>query len=369
MLTLDDVALFRCFPGLRGKIPWMRLGSWPTPIEPLVGLAGARVPVLVKREDLSSPRYGGNKVRTLEAMLGRAVAASAERVWATGAYGSNHATATVLHAGAAGLSAGVALFPQRASTAARDNLAAMLSCSPRIAPMRSVIELPFVMARLRRADPRAFVMAPGAASPEGALGALSAALELAEQVAEGVCPPPERIVLAVGSTCTTAGLLAGLFVAESLGIGFGRRTPAPAVHAVRVTPWPITSPLRIAHLAQRTSAYLAALSGAPEASLLRMRRALTVDERFFGGSYGRATASGYRVTCAFRQTGGPPLDVVYSAKSAAALLELARSGRGPVLFWATKSSAPLPRPSASDLARAPRSMRRWLGGHADSDAG
>src|SRR6185437_10616632 len=83
--------------------------------------------IWVKREDRSSPVYGGNKVRTLEAVLGRAQAARARTIWATGAYGSNHAVATVLHARAAAMDAGVIMFPQPASDPARANLDAMIA--------------------------------------------------------------------------------------------------------------------------------------------------------------------------------------------------------------------------------------------------
>lgn len=390
-LSLDDVALFRHLPALRGRIPWVRLGDWPTPVEPL-HLPGSRAPgaplVYVKREDRSSPRYGGNKIRTLEPVLGCALKQGATTVWATGAYGSNHALATVLHARHLGLEPGAALFPQPRSTPARANLAALLSAHPALMRLPTVAALPLAMSWLRR-QPGAFVMAPGAASPRGALGALSAALELAEQVAAGVCPAPARIVLAVGSTCTTAGLLAGLHLAARLGIAF--RTGVPAVTAVRVTPWPITSPTRIALLAWRTLRALARLvasasgvpprpggSGGPEypespaptlwyplvhpSSLVRLSASLTVDRRFLGGGYGRATAPGHRAMHVFEHAGGPPLDVVYSAKSGAALLDLlSRGTRGPLLFWATKSSAPLPRSGSDEIARAPRALRRWLG--------
>ena len=56
-------------------------------------------------------------------------------------------------------------------------------------------------------------MPPGGATPIGTFGALSAAFELAEQIEAGLAPRTARIVLAVGSTCTTAGLLAGIALA------------------------------------------------------------------------------------------------------------------------------------------------------------
>lgn len=362
MQALADVALFRHFPRLAERIGWVRLGDWPTPIEPLVGLSGVTVPVYVKREDRSSARYGGNKIRTLEAIMGRAVELGADRIWATGAYGSNHSTATVLHASRAGLRAGLALFPQPRSTPARQNLSAMLAVEPAIEPIGNPVALPLAMRSLRQRDPRAYVMAPGGAIPRGTFGALSAGLELAEQVAQGACPAPAHIVLAVGSTCTTAGLLVGLNLAHDLGVGFLARANIPHVHAIRVTPWPITSAPMILRLAYRAARYLGDLTGTRPISLRRLHATLTVNRHYLGGGYGRPTAVGLRAQQAFAQSGGPPLDFVYSAKSGAALLHLARSGaRGPILFWATKSSAPLARATREQVARAPIAWRRWLG--------
>ncbi len=352
---LEEVALFRALPVLSGSVPWVRLGHWPTPVEELRVGPG----VWVKREDRSSPVYGGNKVRTLEAVFGRAVAAGADRIWATGAYGSNHAVATLLHAPAAGLAGGVALFPQPRSTPAIENLLAALSTRPAIEVMSSPLVLPLVMRRLRRADPGNFVMAPGGATPEGTLGAMSAALELAEQVAAGVLPAPARIVLPVGSTCTTAGMLVGLCLARRLGIGF---TNPPRVTAVRVTPWPITSAPMILSLAARSARLIRGLAGdVADIGIRELRALLEVETHQFGGHYGRITARGWRAVHAFRRAGGPPLDIVYSAKAAAALLALIDRGvPGPLLFWATKSSAPLPEATDDDVARAPEPMRRWL---------
>lgn len=362
---LDDVALFRQLPELRDRVPWVRLGDWPTPVERLDGLgaAGGDGAIWIKREDRSSDVYGGNKVRTLEAMMGRAIAGGAERIWATGAYGSNHSVATLLHAPRVGLCAGMALFPQPRSEPALENLLSALSVSPAVYLMRSPLGLPLAMTRLRRRREPSLVMAPGGATAEGTFGAMSAGLELAEQVESGVCPAPARIVLAVGSTCTTAGLLVGLNLAASLGLGFGAgRAPVPEVHAVRVTPWPVTSRFMILRLARASARLLR--TRAPSAPVIddrQLARTLTVVARDFGGGYGKATARGVRAIDAFARAGGPPLDVVYSAKAGATLLDLARAGGpGPLLFWATKSSAPLPQATAGQIASAPATMRRWL---------
>jgi D-cysteine desulfhydrase len=330
-------------------VPWIALGDWPTPLD-AIEVDGRTL--WVKREGDSAASYGGNKVRTLEAWLGHARARGARRIWAIGAYGSNHAVATVVHARAAQLDAGAIVFPQPASEWALENAGALVAARVPIVRLRSVLEVPFAALAVAARDRGGIVMPPGGATPTGAFGALSAAFELAEQIAAGAAPPPRTIVLAVGSTCTTAGLLAGFAAAHAVGAW---RWPLPIVHAVRVTPWPVTSRASIVMLAARTLARLAALGGPQVAGELGAH--LAVDGRELGRGYGRMTAS---ARAALAAISGPRLDGVYSAKAAAALLRLHRRGVGPLVFWATKSSALAATPSRDALKAAPPALAKWL---------
>jgi 1-aminocyclopropane-1-carboxylate deaminase/D-cysteine desulfhydrase-like pyridoxal-dependent ACC family enzyme len=160
-------------------------------------------------------------------------------------------------------------------------------------------------------------------------------------------------VLAIGSTCTTAGLLAGLSLARAVGIW---RWAMPRVHAVRVTPWPVTSRLVVTQLARLTLARIASLGG-PDVPLAA--HALTVDRRELGRGYGRITPHAREAMDRFTD-GCPRLDGVYSGKAAAALLRLHARGDGPLLFWATKSQIELPGPTLAALRHAPRALVRWL---------
>ncbi|MBK9031123.1 MAG: pyridoxal-phosphate dependent enzyme [Myxococcales bacterium] len=350
--------MFDAIPALAARVPWVRLGQWPTPVERIAGPGE----IWVKREDRTAASYGGNKVRTLEAVLGRARAAGATRIWATGAYGSNHVVATLIHAPAAGLTGGALLFPQPPSAPALANARAIIAADPAFALISSVALLPLAMRRLRR-QPGAYVMPPGGATPEGALGALSAAFELASQARAGALPWPQVLVVPVGSGCTTAGLLAGLHLAHHLGLA----PPPPKVHAVRVTPWPVTSRWRLALLAARTVALVDDLRGrASGIGAVALRRSLVVDGRFLGAGYGHLTAAGEAAAARLATAGLPAVDGVYAAKAAAALLDLADRGHAPLLFWLTKSSTPLPQPTGDQLARAPAVLRRWLGASATS---
>jgi D-cysteine desulfhydrase len=339
------------------------LGAWPTPLD-VLQVAGR--PLWIKREGESSPRYGGNKVRTLEPWLGHARDRGASRIWATGAYGSNHAVATTIHARALGLSTGAIVFPQPTSAWARENAGALVSADVPLVRLRSVVELPFAAALVAARDRTAVVMPPGGATPRGALGALSATLELAEQIAAGFAPAPARIVVPIGSTCTTAGILAGLFVARAVGAW---RWALPVVHGVRVTPWPITSRVVVVRLAARTLAHVAALGGTDARVATRELVAhVAIDGRELGAGYGRTTRRGRDALTMLDEPRGPRLDGVYSAKAAAALLRLHRLGTGPLVFWATKSSVRLPPPSRGELDRAPRALAAWVAvGARDSD--
>jgi D-cysteine desulfhydrase len=224
----------------------------------------------------------------------------------------------------------------------------------------------FVTASEKRRGHRPFVMVPGGATPAGALGYVGAAFELALQIEQGALPRPGHVVVGVGSTCTSAGLLLGFCLASRLGRAFadaaGRPAP-PVVVAVRVTPWPVTSVTRIVGLAVRASRLLAELAGEPGLALTRRELSpyLHVDGSQLGRGYGFATEAGRAATEAFRAAGGPTLDGTYSEKAAAGFLEVARVARpGNVLFWATKSSAALPPVSGGREGGGPWLVRRFI---------
>ncbi len=355
-----DASVLAQWPRLRERLAPVTLGEFPTPVERLPALerelgAGA---LFVKRDDLSSAIYGGNKVRTLEVLFALASAASARQVVAVGAYGSNHAVATALHAPRAGLLPAALLFPQPHSAAALENLRVTAARSAWLRTVPHWSCLPFGM--WRALGPERFVMVPGGATPDGALGYVAAAFELGQQVERGELPAPARIVVGVGSTCTSAGLLLGLSLAARAGLFAGR---APRLRSVRVSPWPVTGRFRIVDLALRTARRLAELTGDSRLLIDRstLSAGLEIDGSELGPGYGRVSRTGLLAQGLFRQKSGLLLDTTYSAKSAAGFLALARTAPDePVLFWSTKSTSPLPLVTAAELMRAPRSVQRWI---------
>lgn len=357
--------IYNVFPRLETRLGCVSLGDFPTPVEPLSYLGPLKIDpstLWVKREDMSSPIYGGNKIRTLEWLFAQAINTGCDEICSTGSYGSNHAVATVLHAPRFGLRSSVMLHPQPYSETARENLEIILSKADEISAIPHWSFLPISVCR-KRSDDRAkkrrtFIMPPGGATPTGALGYVSAALELAQQVMSGEMPPPYRIVLPVGSTCTTAGLLLGTEIASRIGFK-GKFPKPPEIIAVRVTPWPVTARRRIALLSFRTSRYLHRLTGDPRALVPynKLLERLSVDASQLGEGYGCPTASGLE---SMKQFPNLFLDTTYSAKAAAALIQIARNTSGCTLLWATKSAFPLPVPDQRRIENAPLAMSRWL---------
>lgn len=359
-------ALLSWFPALAEQVRFFPLGEFPTPLERMTKLEEAigAGPLYVKREDLTAPGFGGNKVRTLEGLFAVALERGAKQIWTTGAYGSNHAVCMAAHAPRAGLRSGALLFPQPVTRTAQNNLRALVAFGCELRPVAHAVTLPAAMLALEIEDGRKraghYVMVPGGAVPKGAFGHVSAALELAEQIARDGLEPPAHLVLAIGSTCTTAGLLVGLALAARLGLGFSQ---PPLVHAVRVTPWPVTSAPNTLRLALATAKALERRLGRIAAlSYRELAKHLRIETRFFGGGYGVPVEGGAEAGRLFEAAGGPWVDEVYAEKSAAAFLALARERRdGPLLYWTTRATQPLPTPSADDLAHIPRPFRRFLG--------
>src|SRR5271165_3541870 len=87
-------------------------GRYPTPVGRLSPLSTDRSELWVKRDDLTNPEYGGNKVRKLERLLARALERGARRIVTVGAAGSHHVLATAIFGRRVGLEVEAVLVPQ-----------------------------------------------------------------------------------------------------------------------------------------------------------------------------------------------------------------------------------------------------------------
>jgi hypothetical protein len=78
------------------RFPRVPLGHWPTPLDdaPRLSAALGGVAVLLGRDDVNSLGLGGNKLRKLEYLLGRALTEGADTVITSGALQTNHGRQT-----------------------------------------------------------------------------------------------------------------------------------------------------------------------------------------------------------------------------------------------------------------------------------
>lgn len=335
--------LFRACPSLAGRVPWVRLGDWPTPVTSIDPPAGFDGELWVKRDDQSSSLYGGNKVRKLEYLLADARRSGAGRLITVGVVGSHHCLATAVHGRGQGLPTSLILFPQPMTEHARAIAGLNRAWAAETRMCSSFAAEPFVGAalrwRLRRESP--YVIPGGGSNALGALGYVGAAMELAEQVQRGELPRPDTITVAAGTLGTVAGL----------AIGVAMTDVADRVVGVRIVPSVIANTWTLSRLIEGAIRLLADHGApVPDARAAVDRVALVGD--YFGGGYGQPTEAGGRAATWFGER-GLVLDPTYTAKTAAALLDRLAAGRtGVHLYWHTLSAVePDPPPRAALPAR------------------
>src|SRR5918912_3147221 len=205
--SVSVLPLFRRFPALE-RLPRAALGEYPTPVERMAGIDTAGE-LWLKRDDLDAPAFGGNKVRALEFLLGGV--RPGDELLTIGGEGSTHVLTTAALAARLGANTRAIRWPHELNPTAREVAArASLLCST-LTAVRTPVHA-FVRSLIERRSGVHWVPF-GGTSPLGMLGHVNAGLELAEQVAQGALPAPERVVVPLGSGGTAAGLPLGLWIA------------------------------------------------------------------------------------------------------------------------------------------------------------
>jgi len=310
-------ALRARFPGLASALASVDLRVAETPVEQW-SVDGTSF--LAKRDDLSSPTLGGNKVRALELLL--AGVGPDQRLLTVGSTGSTHALAVAQYGLRLGAATDVITWPQEENAVSRAT-SLRLGSRARVTAARSPVEA-YLRAAVRRLSPSVRWVPAGGSSALGALGHASAALELVTQLRRDGLPIPDWVVVPLGSGGTVAGLLLGLAIA-----GVSTR-----VVGVRVVPRSVGNRWRVLYLARRGRALLERLTRTSIPIIDASR--LVIEQDAFGGAYGRETEMARNAAAALRVTGGPALDGTYSAKAFGhALVRAHGAPENSVLFWLT----------------------------------
>ena len=304
--------------------PRVRLGQFPTPLEPLSHLTEAvgGPHLWVKRDDVAGPAMGGNKTRKLEFLFGEALARQAEVVATFGGLQSNFARQMIAGARALGLEAHCFYFERRPRKLKGNLLLAQLmGAHLHFIPLggsaggRTLEQSVRLVRILAAVTPgclgrRVFFMPVGGHTVAGAMGYVLAADELGQQLKDQSI---ERatVVLAAGSGGTLAGLMAGLRLMDSahqlLGIDVGRLWRA--------------FPTSIAALASDTCVQL----GQPHQ--FQPGDVPLIEGTYVGAGYAQITAASQAAIRQVAQLEGLLLDPVYTGKAMAGLLHQASLGR------------------------------------------
>jgi len=324
-------SIFERLPRLEDLVPFVKLADGlPTPVQRI----GERL--WVQRDDLTSSAYGGNKVRKLEFVLPVAQRRGGP-ILTAGGIGSHHVLAAAVHARRLGLEVEAVQFPQPVTDNVRRTQEALRSLGVRSTRAPSSYLMPVVLAaRLAALAPRRpYLLWPGASTPLGTLGYVSAGLELAAAMPR----EPDDVVVALGSGGSAVGLGLGLALA-----GWRRAQ----VVGVRVADAVANNMAVLRGLEAATAALLAVGGWMPKPARL------TIDGRWFGGGYGEPTPAGEAAMGVANREHGLALEPTYTAKAFAAALDLIDRGRT-VAFVQTYSA--FVRSQVSDTETSDRTNR------------
>jgi 1-aminocyclopropane-1-carboxylate deaminase/D-cysteine desulfhydrase-like pyridoxal-dependent ACC family enzyme len=316
-VTTDDV------PAAIAALPRFQLLDGPSPFQRLPRFSaelGGAAEVWIKREDLLPLAFGGNKLRNLEFLVGEASSVGADTLVTSGRQWSNHCRLTAAAGARAGLAVHLVLSgPPVEPAGPNERLDLLLGATIHVAHTdarddRAAL-LERVVADLRGAGRKPFVVAVGGTGPIGAAGQVLAGIEMARQAkAAGVSP--SMVVLPSATGGTQAGVLAGLRLAGSDARVLGIAVAAPA-DELRPT---------VAGLLEG----LAPLTG------LRVDHAeIELTDAQLGAGYGVSTPAAVAATELLARTEGILVDPIYTAKALAEVVARVRDGRleGTVVFW------------------------------------
>jgi len=347
--------LFKEYPELEKEIPWISLGTYPTPIRQLQRLGDGNL--WIKRDDLSSAKYGGNKIRKLEFILASAKRRNTRQVITFGGIGTNHGLATAIFCDQLNIPCKLLLFWQPVSAHVQQNLLLFSRYNAQLVYKktlwRTVIGY-YLTERIKH--PGAYFIYAGGSSTVGTVGYVNAAYELRAQVQRGEIPPPAVIICPLSSGGTLGGLALGVQLAGLNTNVIGIRVAQP-----HLGPFHACTAKTVQTLMNKTYALLRnACRHIPDISL----KAPRIVHDYIGDGYGFPTPEGNRAYHIAKDNENVLLDPTYTAKTFAAVLDYIQGpgkNAGPIVYWNTYNSIDLSDQAASvDYRKLPRSLQRFI---------
>ena len=334
MLEPKKSFLFSAYPALEDKLPYVRLGNHPSPIERLSGLERelSMTTVYMKNEGKVSDIYGGNKIRKLEFLLGAALKAKKEHTLTFGYAGSNHTLAVAIFSRKLGMRPISLHLDQPNARYVRRNLLYQKALGTDLFLFRNMNRITagsyaIYLWRLLTSGKFPAVIPPGGSSPPGAIGTSGGIHELFYQIKNGELPTPDRIYLPIGSSGTTAGLALGI---KALRL-------KTKLVAVAVTPQRYSGFENIKNIFD--GAVILLSHHIPDFPPLTLEEGeIEIRREYLGDGYTRFTPEGMEAVKLLKKTDSLELEGTYTGKAMACLIDDARKGliKGKtVLFWNT----------------------------------
>ncbi len=327
--TPAEIPIFEYFPELKKNIGWLKLTQLPTPLEYLSSISkkfGAEI--YVKRDDLSSPIYGGNKPRKLEFILGLAQKRGCKNLISFGVKGSNHILALSMFCKKLNFNFTPILVPDPFKDPVHLQTYRLIEklCPSRrevTGDLKAALSAGLLFCKNLLTGNRCHMIYPGGSTPVGTLGYVNAAFELHRQfIDHRESFEGSELFVAVGSNGTAAGLLAGFSIL---------RFPIKIV-GVRVSDWPVVTERNVIKLAEKTLRILRENGGKSPLSLDFGIDLQTVQfeflEDYLGEGYARPTEKGRRAVALLEELENIAIENTYTGKAFAALLDRCSSNPG-----------------------------------------
>jgi D-cysteine desulfhydrase len=308
---------------LKGNIPYIRFGNYPTPVERLKSLERELKAenLHIKREDKVSELYGGNKIRKLEFIIAEAKAAGASHAISFGFAGSNQTLASAVFAREAGITPISMHLRQPNAKYVRKNLlyqqllGAEFHHYSGMATIYPGLVYVYVKCFLKTFR-IPFIIPPGGSSGAGALGMSGIVFELKSQIDAGILPAPDLIYIPFGSTGTAVGVALGI-------LALGLKTK---VKGIRVSGRDDCS----FDTAKEVFAEAIEIAGryVPKFKNFKLTGdILEVIDDYIGPGYAHFTKEGMAAVKLLKETDNVTLDGTYTGKAMAALIDDAEAGK------------------------------------------
>ncbi|MFX1560780.1 MAG: 1-aminocyclopropane-1-carboxylate deaminase/D-cysteine desulfhydrase [Promethearchaeota archaeon] len=309
------------------ELPRERLAFLPTPLHRMKNL-GESIGIdalWIKRDDQTGISFGGNKTRKLEFVVGDAKANKCDTLVTVGGLQSNHCRQTAAVAAVSGMRCILLLGGEEPEEYTGNLLLdKMLGAEMKFFPDESVFtlnkRLDGVMETLLDLGLKPYAIPAGAAMPVGVIPYAVAMDELNTQFKMNDFHP-ERLIVAVGTGGTLAGLILGAHLLDlDLDIiGITVSKPADEVKD------------EVADLIERT------IKTYPDVE--SFKPTINVDDSFIGKGYAVLEDGVVSAIEMFSKMEGIFLDPVYTGKAGLALIRMALAGDiasdSPTLFYHT----------------------------------